>query len=77
VQRRVDLIKFNLSLLERDFDLEEFLDNFEHLPKPADPPFYLLTNDPEVVAAYWYLRGAQEALDLTMSEMFDELGTKL
>ena len=45
-------------------ELVELIDEFENATG-------VYKNDQELIAAYWYLRGSAETLDITMSELLD------
>jgi len=50
-------------------DLVDTIDEFELLPRA-------FTENPALAAAYWYLRGAAEASDMTIGQLLGDVDTR-
>ena len=69
LQRRVDSFKFTLNALKAmPSDGDEFVELIDGFETATG----FFKNDHDLIAAYWYLRGAAETLDISMSELLED-----
>jgi hypothetical protein len=68
LQIRVDTFKQAISALNAmPADSEDFVDLIDGFETSTES----FKSDHSLIAAYWYIRGAAEALGLTLSELLD------